>query len=100
MLGACADHHSIALRADEREFLERADVNHVARHGEALLQRRDEGLTAGQQFRIVGFREKGLRVGERCGADEIELIHGVSPIRQLVSARPGSLPRCGQGSRA
>jgi len=44
--GHAADHHVVALDLDAGEFLDAAEIDHVAGLRQALLQRRDEGHAA------------------------------------------------------
>src|ERR1051325_679469 len=63
-----ADGDDVAILADVTQIADAADVNQVFRLGKAEFHHRDQAMSAGEQFGVIGVcREQGKRLGQRGG---------------------------------
>jgi hypothetical protein len=74
-----ADGKPAALFLDPLELGDAAEVDQVARLGEALLEGGQVGLAAGQQLRVLVRGEQGRRVRDTGGPMIVEFVHERRP---------------------
>ena len=67
MAGERADRDPVAVLADVAEVVEPADVDEHARACDAELHRRDQGVPAGEQLRVLVTAEELDRLLDRPG---------------------------------
>src|SRR5262249_4656149 len=99
-VGGCgADHHMVCLRGETAQLCKVRNIDKMAGPREALPERRDEGLSAGQQLRFGIVAEQVLGLGEAAGPDIGCLIHRFCPPYSAAIgvrfARAASQTRCG-----
>src|SRR5215467_12918069 len=89
----------VCLRGETAQLRKVRNIDKMAGPGEALPERRDEGLSAGQQLRFGIVAEQALGLGEAAGPDIGCLIHGFCPPYSAAIgvrfARAASQTRCG-----
>src|SRR5215467_11739802 len=69
----------VCLRGETAQLRKVRNIDKMAGPREALPERRDEGLSAGQQLRFGIVAEQVLGLGEAAGPDIGCLIHGFCP---------------------
>ena len=79
MGGHGADLDGTALVADALELGDVAEIDDIRGRGEALLQGRDQGLTAGHERTVGSALKSRGGIGDRAGFVHIKFIHSSWP---------------------
>ena len=73
--GQRADDQAVALLADPLELGDPAQIDDVGRRGEPLLERRDQGVAAGQKLAVGRALEQRDRLGDGLRTMVLERVH-------------------------
>src|SRR5262249_5358078 len=80
------DHDGASLQLDAREPIDAVEIDQVPRARQALLHRRDQGLTAGEKFRVFELFQHVARLTQPGRTMVGEIVHQCSPEYRVYSA--------------